>query len=199
MRASLVVVAAALGLVDAASDTLTPHRVYNKRQAFDPTETSRPGANCVEAFGEGYIECVPATDTTNRLCINPDLGQSCCSNRWGCPEDSFCLIEPLCCPNGLDPATCAAQNSVTLPADFSVSASTAGPVETATAGTSASAIPTSITASNTTAITTGPSGQVGNATGTGTPTPPVQTAWAHHETAGLAAAVLGLAAAALVL
>ncbi|KAK4149439.1 enhancer of mRNA-decapping protein 4 [Chaetomidium leptoderma] len=186
MRATLIVVAATLGLVDAASNILIPYGALNKRQAFDPDETTGNGANCVEAFGEGYIECVPPTASRNRLCINPDLGETCCSNLWGCPSDSFCLVQDLCCPTGLDPTTCAAQNDVTLPPDFSAPATSfvAAPSDTP----SGTVIAPPIT-------TTAPGGQ-GNATATrGTSKPPIQTAGARHEHAGVVAAVLGLAAA----
>jgi hypothetical protein len=81
MRTTVLLVAAtALGLADAANRMLTPYGALNKRQAFDPEETTGSGANCVEAFGEGYVECVPATDSEPRLCINPDLGEKCCNS-----------------------------------------------------------------------------------------------------------------------
>jgi len=120
MRKSFILVATALGsgLVDAASNMLTPYGGLNKRQAFDPDETTGTGANCVEAFGEGYIECVPATESKPRLCINPGLGETCCDSKCtfssppqtlrfsntnidigGCPGGSFCLVQDLCCPN----------------------------------------------------------------------------------------------------
>jgi hypothetical protein len=181
MRATFFVMAvSALSAVE-ASRALSPLGGLNRRQAFDPDETTRPGANCVEAFGEGYIECVPQSASKPRLCINPDKGETCCDNLWGCPAESFCLIDDLCCPEGLDPATCAKQNDVTLPADFGKTSS-AGPSTTATPTlTSSSAVPT------------------GNVSTTRTPTgtgkPPVVTAGAAHEHVGIAAAVLGLAAA----
>ncbi|KAK3348969.1 hypothetical protein B0T25DRAFT_232010 [Lasiosphaeria hispida] len=110
----------------------------NRRQAFDPDETTSSGANCVDAFGPGYVECVPEKDFEPRLCINPSKGEICCENKWGCPADSFCLVQDLCCPEGTDPASCASQNGVNLPPDFVKT--TAAPVAaTATAKPTASA------------------------------------------------------------
>jgi len=81
MRTTFFLAAAtALTLAEAANNMLTPYGGIYKRQAFDPDETTGSGANCIEAFGEGYIECVPKTDTTPRLCINPALGETCCNN-----------------------------------------------------------------------------------------------------------------------
>jgi hypothetical protein len=81
MRTAIFLAAAtALGFAEAANNMLTPYGGVYKRQAFDPDETTGSGANCVEAFGEGYIECVPQTATAARLCINPALGETCCSN-----------------------------------------------------------------------------------------------------------------------
>jgi len=77
---------------------------------FTPPTTTATGDTCADAFGAGYITCRDATATTNRLCYNPSIGQSCCSNTWACPSGSFCLANSNgnCCPNGLDPNTCAA-------------------------------------------------------------------------------------------
>jgi len=118
----LVFTSAALGQVASPAQRLGAS-VF-KRQAFDPDESSGYGENCVDAFGAGYIQCRPESTTRTMLCINPDLGETCCQNLWGCPSDSFCLINDLCCPDGLDPATCASQNGVTLPADFGTTPST---------------------------------------------------------------------------
>jgi hypothetical protein len=75
----------------------------------------------------------------NRLCYNPNMGQTCCSNNWACPSGSFCLVTGSCCPNvssrhvfevleldtncliqGQSPQTCANQNGVTISSDFQV-------------------------------------------------------------------------------
>jgi hypothetical protein len=186
MRATFfLAAAAALGLVEATSNMLTPYGGVYKRQAFDPDETTGSGANCIEAFGEGYIECVPQTDSEPRLCINPDLGETCCNNLWGCPGGSFCLVQDLCCPDGLDPATCAAQNDVTLPPDFAVPSATSPH----SAGPSVTGRPSSISA---------PKPSVTHGFGSGNHTggkPPVVTAGASHERGVAAAAVIGIAAA----
>ncbi len=80
MRATLIVVATAVGRINATSNIMTLYRALNKRQAFNPGETTGSGESCVEAFGEGYFECVPASDSTDRLCINPNQGETCCNN-----------------------------------------------------------------------------------------------------------------------
>lgn len=87
--------------------------VLEKRQdqQFQPTTTTATGDTCADAFGAGYETCREATDSTNRLCYNPSIGQTCCSNQYACPSGSFCLNSGNCCPNGLDPNTCAAMIS----------------------------------------------------------------------------------------
>ncbi|KAK0750162.1 hypothetical protein B0T18DRAFT_428166 [Schizothecium vesticola] len=107
---ALLLYTTAIGLTSAA--------LLHHRQAFDPDETTGRGSNCIEAFGPGYVECVPASDSAPRLCVNPEQGEKCCNNLWGCPASSFCLVQDLCCPDGLSPETCAAQNDVTLPPGF---------------------------------------------------------------------------------
>lgn len=98
--------------------------VLDKRQdqQFSPTTTTATGDTCADAFGAGYETCREATATTNRLCYNPSVGQSCCSNSWACPSGSFCLTSGNCCPNGLDPNTCAAIISSSSAAQASSSA-----------------------------------------------------------------------------
>jgi len=97
------------------SDGINP---LTKRQQFVPTTTTAQGETCADAFGAGYVTCREKTDTQNRLCYNPDISQTCCSNSWACPSGSFCLVSPYCCPNGQDPKTCAAANGVSLSSDF---------------------------------------------------------------------------------
>ncbi|KAL8783241.1 MAG: hypothetical protein Q9213_004753 [Squamulea squamosa] len=84
-------------------------------QAFNPSTSFGQGKTCADAFGAGYIDC-------NGVCYNPNEGQTCCpggGKAYPCPDLSFCLnINGLCCPAGLDPATCAAQNGVQLPDNF---------------------------------------------------------------------------------
>jgi len=98
------------------SDGLDP---LTKRQQFVPTTTTAQGETCADAFGDGYVTCREKSDTQNRLCYNPTIGQTCCSSSWACPSGSFCLVNPYCCPAGQDPKTCAAANGVSLSADFS--------------------------------------------------------------------------------
>jgi len=87
-----------------------------KRQQFTPTTTTAEGATCADTFGPGYTTCREASSSINRLCYNPSLGQTCCQSSWACPSDSFCSTAiGACCPNGQDPAVCAAQNSGSKP------------------------------------------------------------------------------------
>ncbi|KAK0725133.1 hypothetical protein B0H67DRAFT_550758 [Lasiosphaeris hirsuta] len=139
MRTTVLLLAAtAITSASAALNLENPMSTLNRRQAFDPDETTSTGANCVDAFGPGYVECVPEKDFEPRLCINPSEGEICCENKWGCPAESFCLVQDLCCPEGTDPASCASQNGVNLPPNFVKT--TAAPIAaTATAEASASA------------------------------------------------------------
>jgi hypothetical protein len=89
-----------------------------KRQQFIPTTQTAAGDTCADAFGAGYLTCREKTDSKNRLCYNPTLGQACCESTWACPNGSFCLVDPYCCPNGEDPSTCAAEKGVTLSSTF---------------------------------------------------------------------------------
>jgi hypothetical protein len=83
MRASIVVLAAALGLADAAVNGLSPFAALSRRQgeAFDPDEGSGFGDSCADAFGEGSVECVPRSGSTAPLCIEPGIGQTCCDKQ----------------------------------------------------------------------------------------------------------------------
>jgi hypothetical protein len=89
-----------------------------KRQQFIPTTQTAAGDTCADAFGAGYLTCREKTDSKNRLCYNPTLGQACCESSWACPNGSFCLVDPYCCPDGEDPNTCAAEKGVTLSSTF---------------------------------------------------------------------------------
>ncbi|KAL8653497.1 MAG: hypothetical protein Q9226_003829 [Calogaya cf. arnoldii] len=110
-------------------------------EAFAPTTNFGQGATCVDAFGSGYIDC-------NGVCYNPNEDQTCCPGNgdgYPCPSESFCLnVNGLCCPDGLDAATCAAQNGVSLPANYnSATASTTG--STTIASSTISAVESTIT------------------------------------------------------
>jgi len=57
---------------------------------------------------------------TSGICYLPSRGDTCCpGGTYACPGGSFCLVEPYCCPNGLDPQSCAEQHGITLPAGYS--------------------------------------------------------------------------------
>lgn len=54
-----------------------------------------------------------------------------------CPSGSFCLVKGYCCPDGVDPKTCAFNNGVELPDDFNLTSASkpAAPVATETTAT----------------------------------------------------------------
>ncbi|KAI9884576.1 MAG: hypothetical protein M1823_003648 [Watsoniomyces obsoletus] len=93
-----------------------------KRQqsaAFVPTGRSGKGRDCEDAFGPGKLEC-----GNSRKCFNPTRKESCCYGKYTCPTGSFCLTEGKCCPDGIDPVTCAMEQGVMLPIDFDQDAAT---------------------------------------------------------------------------
>jgi len=126
--------------------------VLVKRQQFTPTTTTAEGATCADAFGAGYVTCRNASDTINRLCYNPSLGQSCCGASWACPSSAFCLVEGTCCPNGQDPKSCAAAQNVTITPGFKAST---GHILPQTNGTAPGTVQTSAVRSSPAAYYTG--------------------------------------------
>ncbi|KAF2402881.1 hypothetical protein EJ06DRAFT_527862, partial [Trichodelitschia bisporula] len=94
------------------------HGLAKRDEKFVPTTHTAQGDTCAEAFGTGYITCREITPSRNRLCYNPDLGQTCCESEWACPSGSFCFLSPFCCPEGQDPKTCAANNGFSLTNSF---------------------------------------------------------------------------------
>lgn len=199
MRATLIkltLAAASLGSVALASaldhDSSNVH--IFRRQAFDPDEETASGSTCVEAFGPGYIECAPATATKNRLCIIPSEGEICCDNKWGCPAGSFCLVQDLCCPDGLDPASCAVENGVELPDDFvpGGTSNPTSPAEPEPSSTGTAGDDDETTPSPTKGSGSSPTG------GSGAQTPPVQVGGAAtREGVSALIALAGLAVAVL--
>ncbi|SPO06365.1 uncharacterized protein DNG_09054 [Cephalotrichum gorgonifer] len=177
MRASVVQAILALSSVAGAVRVLGPASGLQRRQAFDPDEETLPAEFCTD-FGPTYIECVPESGSEAKLCIDPAAGESCCDNKWGCPAASFCLIQDLCCPDGLDPATCAEQNNVTLPPDFGETPlPTAGPKPTESPTAPPTEEPSDLPPSEE------------------EPTePPFEQAAGTHNTVGVMGAILGLAA-----
>ncbi|KAI4191043.1 MAG: hypothetical protein L6R41_000358, partial [Letrouitia leprolyta] len=118
---SLTITLFAAGALAGNLNYLVPRELQVRQdQSFTPTTSFGQGANCADAFGAGYIDC-------NGVCYNPTQGETCCAGNgdaYPCPSDSFCLINGLCCPDGLPAETCAAQNGVTLPQDFSTNTAT---------------------------------------------------------------------------
>ncbi|KAL8950730.1 MAG: hypothetical protein Q9222_003249 [Ikaeria aurantiellina] len=105
-------------------------------QSFEPTTSFGSGATCADAFGAGYVDC-------NGVCYNPGEGQTCCpggGDAYPCPSESFCLINGLCCPDGLPASTCAAQNGVSLPDDFNTATSAVASTAATTHSSSISAV-----------------------------------------------------------
>ncbi|KAL9635656.1 MAG: hypothetical protein Q9204_002545 [Flavoplaca sp. TL-2023a] len=169
-------------------------------QAFNPSTSFGQGESCADAFGSGYIDC-------NGVCYNPDEDQTCCSgggDGYPCPAESFCLnVDGLCCPEGLDPASCAAQFGVELPAESESTSPIAG--STTVASSTVSAVESSVTDTSsafvpsTTATTFATPYPTGNATDsaigaapTGAGGNPVPfTGGASNVQVGLAAGLLG--------
>jgi hypothetical protein len=72
----------------------------------------------------------------------------------GCPGGSFCLTNGYCCPNGLDPNTCALNNGVSLAAGFNTNPVPPTPAATAT-GSLSGTVPTAGTPPATYTTSTG--------------------------------------------
>ncbi|KAL8638628.1 MAG: hypothetical protein Q9228_004236 [Teloschistes exilis] len=123
----------AAGAIAGNLNQLVPRELQVRQdQSFAPTTSFGQGATCADAFGAGYVDC-------NGVCYNPGQGEVCCAGNgdaYPCPDESFCLINGLCCPDGLPASTCAAQNGVTLPANFNPNANSATKAGTTTAHTS---------------------------------------------------------------
>ncbi|KAF1990215.1 hypothetical protein K402DRAFT_451217 [Aulographum hederae CBS 113979] len=136
---------------------------FSKRQEFIPTTTTGQGSTCADAFGDGYVTCREQTDTANRLCYNPDMGETCCSTQWACPAQSFCLVDPYCCPNGSDPETCARDFGVSLPSSFASSSSPSSSTSTPPVISIPSPIPSPIPSA---AATTSPLPETASTTAT---------------------------------
>lgn len=122
------------------------YNIFDKRQG---SGAFVPGTNFVTACAANEVEC-------NDYCLDLAQGDSCCSEGCksllqitlmaliltcsdGCPGGSFCLTKGYCCPNELDPATCALNNGVTLSEGFNTNAVPPTPAATATDTTSVAA------------------------------------------------------------
>ncbi|KAL8997120.1 MAG: hypothetical protein Q9188_006407 [Gyalolechia gomerana] len=125
---SLTLALFAAGALAGNLNHLVPRELQVRQdQSFTPTTSFGQGATCADAFGAGYIDC-------NGVCYNPNEGETCCSGNgdaYPCPYFSFCLVNGLCCPDGLPAETCAAQNGVSLPEDFSTDTGTSAGQSTA--------------------------------------------------------------------
>jgi len=82
----------------------------NGSEAFKPNGTEGIGATCAEAWGDGFLSCGSGNE-----CYNPGLKESCCEETYACSTGSFCLTDGWCCPDGIDPETCAKNNDVPWP------------------------------------------------------------------------------------
>jgi len=99
--------------------------------------SKRQGGVGGQAFQPGSTPttCDPADTCGTDWCLDRPRGDVCCSEGYACPGDSFCLTQGYCCPNGLDPASCALQNGVTLSAGFNTATVPGGSGATTTAPT----------------------------------------------------------------
>ncbi|KAL2822914.1 hypothetical protein BJX63DRAFT_1420 [Aspergillus granulosus] len=115
------------------------------------------------------------------ICYDTSLGESCCPDgTWACPGGSFCLQDGYCCPDGLDPESCAAELGITL------TSSEPEPTTTTTSSSSTPVIPT-----YTETTTTPPPSSSSAIPPTDTDVPPEFTGAANTHAFGGAAAVLG--------
>ncbi|KAL6232478.1 hypothetical protein BDW75DRAFT_19513 [Aspergillus navahoensis] len=124
---------------------------------------------------------------TSGVCYSPARGDTCCPDgTWACPVGSFCLQDGYCCPEGLDPQTCAEQNGITLTSDEPTSSTTSS-------STSTSSTPVIPTTSETTATNTPTSTPTSSSAvpPTTTTSPPEFTGAANAQAVGGAAAILG--------
>ncbi|KAL8656056.1 MAG: hypothetical protein Q9210_000494 [Variospora velana] len=154
----------AAGAIAGNLNQLVPRELRVRQdQSFTPGTSFGQGATCADAFGAGYIDC-------NGTCYNPTDGETCCAGAGDacaskppqiriesladtsrtdpCPSDSFCLIDGLCCPNGLSAETCAAQNGVSLPQDFSTNAATSASTAVQTRESTVSAVESTVVESS---------------------------------------------------
>ncbi|KAL4886592.1 hypothetical protein BJY04DRAFT_177981 [Aspergillus karnatakaensis] len=142
-----------------------------------------------EAFIPGTEEgCDPSLPIcgTSGICYDTALGESCCpGGTWACPGGSFCLQDPYCCPDGLDPETCAEQFGITL--DPTTTAEPTSTTESSSSSSSSTSVPVIPTSSETPTTTPSP---------THTPTdptdPPMHTGAANKIVGGAAALFGGL-------
>jgi len=118
------------------------------------------------------------------ICYSPARGDVCCpGGTYACPGGSFCLIDSYCCPNGLDPASCAQQHGVTLPPSY---ASSAAPAPSTPAVSPSGAAPGASSSASLSVYGTAPT-----STQTAKPTTPLFTGAASQNIVGGAAVVLG--------
>ncbi|KAL1955279.1 hypothetical protein VTO42DRAFT_8877 [Malbranchea cinnamomea] len=98
-----------LKLDDATVQAIRGLSIRQNDESFIPGTTPGFGNDCADAFGPGHLECADSG-----ICYNPNEGQTCCDEGYPCPAGSFCLGAGKCCPDGLDPETCAEKLGVTL-------------------------------------------------------------------------------------
>lgn len=92
---------------------IAPRHLYARQggSSFVPPSTLESGCASNEVQCPGSFNGLP-------YCVTPSLGDVCCAEGYGCPGGSFCLTAGYCCPDGIDPATCATAQGVTLPENF---------------------------------------------------------------------------------
>ncbi|OJJ05073.1 hypothetical protein ASPVEDRAFT_44616 [Aspergillus versicolor CBS 583.65] len=175
MYASIIALGSLLAAQAVVADNNMPvHRVLSKRQDQSFVPPTTPG--CPSDW--------PMCGTSN-ICYDPTRGDTCCPDgTWACPGGNFCLQQGRCCPDGIDPETCAENEGITLTSSTSEPTSAPEPTETTSSTSSRPVIPTGTTETPT-----------GTPTGTppasSSPAPPEFTGGANAHLVGGAAAVLG--------
>ncbi|KAG0634491.1 hypothetical protein HOY80DRAFT_1012437 [Tuber brumale] len=79
--------------------------------AFRPPITTNLSGGCQI---NGWARC-------GNVCYDINNGGTCCNARanYRCIPGTYCLFNGLCCPNELDPETCAGNSGLQIPAGFS--------------------------------------------------------------------------------
>ncbi|OJJ56132.1 hypothetical protein ASPSYDRAFT_92325 [Aspergillus sydowii CBS 593.65] len=156
-----------------ADNTLQLSHVLSKRQDQSFVPDTTPGCP------SGWPMC-----GTSNVCYSPSRGDTCCPDgTWACPSGTFCLQQGRCCPDGIDPETCAENEGITLTSSSTSEPTSAPqPTESQSSTSSRPVIPTG---------TTSTGAPTGTPPASSSPAPPEFTGGANTHLVGGAAAVLG--------
>ncbi|BCS17468.1 uncharacterized protein APUU_10296S [Aspergillus puulaauensis] len=174
MYASIIALGSLLAVQAVVADnSLQLNHVLSKRQGDDQSFVPPTTPGCPSGW--------PTCGTSN-ICYNPRRGDTCCPDgTWACPAGNFCLQQGLCCPDGIDPQTCAENEGITLTSSSTSEPTSAPePTESESPTSSRPVIPTGTSET--------PSG---TPPASSSPAPPEFTGGANSHLAGGAAAVLG--------